>query len=101
MTDGKELKSCPLCMEENIDTYGTTYWHLEHQITGVLSCPKHKCILNSEVSSPIKLLLPKKNKNLNVEVFDGEEYRFSSLLASELHDLNCDIHLPDLYLLDN
>lgn len=96
-TYGKELKSCPLCMKENIDTYGTTYWHLEHQITGVLSCPKHKCILKSEVCSPIKLLLPKLNKNLNVEVFDGEEYRFSSLLASELHDLNCDIHLPELY----
>uniref|UniRef100_UPI001F48986A TniQ family protein n=1 Tax=Enterocloster aldenensis TaxID=358742 RepID=UPI001F48986A len=42
-----ELKSCPLCMREDIEKYGETYWHLKHQIPYVSVCQKHKCRLNT------------------------------------------------------
>ena len=33
---------CPLCLEEEVNLYGEPYWHLLHQLQGVLCCPKHK-----------------------------------------------------------
>ena len=33
---------CPLCLEEEENLHGEPYWHILHQIQGVLCCPKHK-----------------------------------------------------------
>lgn len=35
------LKACPQCMEEDINTQGAAYWHLDHQYPGVLVCTLH------------------------------------------------------------
>ena len=35
------LKACPACMADDLDQYGWTYWHLEHQFPGVWWCNKH------------------------------------------------------------
>ncbi len=35
------LKACVKCIEEEIDTYGTAYWHLLHQHPAVWICPEH------------------------------------------------------------
>ncbi|WP_024850123.1 TnsD family Tn7-like transposition protein [Hydrogenovibrio kuenenii] len=32
---------CPVCSEEDIQSYGVTYWHRSHQIPGIESCPVH------------------------------------------------------------
>lgn len=39
------LKTCPVCMQEDLTQYGETYWHLKHQIPYVSTCQKHKCRL--------------------------------------------------------
>ena len=43
--ESMELKSCPLCMQEDFKKHGETYWHLSHQIPYVSVCQKHKCYL--------------------------------------------------------
>lgn len=35
------LKFCPECLEIDRANYGTPYWHSEHQLYGVWSCPTH------------------------------------------------------------
>lgn len=37
----KYLKFCPLCVSEDIKTYGESYWRREHQFNGVFFCLKH------------------------------------------------------------
>lgn len=44
------LKYCPLCVEQDRDTYGETYWHRTHQMIGINACPVHSCyLINSSV----------------------------------------------------
>lgn len=38
----KYLKFCPLCVSEDIKTYGESYWRREHQFNGVFFCLKHR-----------------------------------------------------------
>ncbi len=39
------LRFCPLCVKEDRETYGETYWHRKHQIRNMGICTKHKCRL--------------------------------------------------------
>ena len=39
------LKYCPLCVQEDRNKYGETYWHRTHQIRNMSICPKHRCYL--------------------------------------------------------
>ena len=41
------LKYCPLCVREDRQLYGETYWHRKHQIWNMQTCYKHKCMLES------------------------------------------------------
>ena len=41
------LKYCPLCVREDRQLYGETYWHRKHQIRNMQTCYKHKCMLKS------------------------------------------------------
>lgn len=47
------LRFCPLCVKEDRETYGETYWHRRHQIRNMTICTKHKCRL-TESSVPAK-----------------------------------------------
>lgn len=40
------LRYCPCCVEEDMQKYGEPYWHREHQIPEMRTCPKHGCRLN-------------------------------------------------------
>lgn len=40
------LKYCPLCTQEEIRKFGEPYWHIAHNLPGVLMCVKHEQILN-------------------------------------------------------
>lgn len=44
---GKEqhLRFCPLCVKEDREQYGETYWHRKHQIRNMSICTKHRCRL--------------------------------------------------------
>lgn len=39
------LKHCPICMNDDLEQRGFTYWHLDHQIPGIEVCHKHGCYL--------------------------------------------------------
>lgn len=39
------LKYCSECIIDDRETYGEAYWHLEHQLDGVLICNKHDKVL--------------------------------------------------------
>lgn len=44
------LRYCPMCVKEDKEKYGETYWHRTHQLPSVKVCPKHHCYLyNSTV----------------------------------------------------
>ena len=46
------LKYCPLCVQEDRQRYGETYWHRKHQIRNMKICYKHKCMLvSSDISA--------------------------------------------------
>ena len=52
--DGERyLRFCPLCVNEDRETYGEAYWHRKHQIRNMSICTKHKCRL-MESSVPAK-----------------------------------------------
>ena len=39
------LKFCPMCVNDDRETYGETYWHRKHQIRNMSICTEHKCRL--------------------------------------------------------
>ena len=41
----RSLRYCPVCVREDIQTYGEAYWHREHQIGLMPLCPHHRCRL--------------------------------------------------------
>ena len=47
------LRFCPLCVNEDRETCGETYWHRKHQIRNMGICTKHRCRL-VESSVPAK-----------------------------------------------
>lgn len=48
-TGEQYLKYCPVCVEEDREKYGETYWHRRHQIRNMNICTKHKCKLIESV----------------------------------------------------
>lgn len=40
------LKACVSCMRRDIEIYGVSYWHLDHQYPGAVICPVHAEALN-------------------------------------------------------
>lgn len=49
----KYLKYCPLCVKEDRDTYGETFWHRKHQIRNVNVCLVHQCKLEDSIVAAI------------------------------------------------
>ncbi len=45
--DGKErhLRYCPICVPEDRERFGESYWHRLHQLQGMNCCSIHKCRL--------------------------------------------------------
>ena len=41
------LRCCPLCVSEDRQKYGETYWHRIHQMQSVDICPIHFCVLQN------------------------------------------------------
>jgi len=41
------LRYCPLCVQEDREICGETYWHRIHQIKGMEVCSHHKCYLKN------------------------------------------------------
>ena len=44
------LRFCPLCVQQDKQEFGESYWHRLHQLPGVEVCPEHNVrVLNSQV----------------------------------------------------
>ena len=43
--DEQYLRFCPLCVKEDRELHGETYWHRKHQIRNMSICTKHGCRL--------------------------------------------------------
>lgn len=41
------LRFCPACVEEDRRTFGESYWHRLHQVSGVEVCPSHQAFLQN------------------------------------------------------
>ena len=39
------LRYCPVCVQDDRERFGETYWHRVHQMVGVDVCPSHHCRL--------------------------------------------------------
>lgn len=39
------LRYCPICVQNDREKVGETYWHRVHQMVGVDVCPTHHCLL--------------------------------------------------------
>ncbi|EPW6908694.1 TnsD family Tn7-like transposition protein [Vibrio parahaemolyticus] len=78
------LVCCPLCVAYDIETYGTTYWHITHQLAGVNVCPIHKCYLHKQPHSSKRIVLPAPDKQVEL-VNSTDEIGFSKLIQNELN----------------
>lgn len=38
-------RMCPECLKHELETVGESFWHINHQLAGVLVCPVHHCAL--------------------------------------------------------
>ena len=41
----QSLRYCPMCVDEDRNKYGETYWHRIHQLDHIDICPVHGCVL--------------------------------------------------------
>ena len=83
------LKFCPMCVNDDRETYGETYWHRKHQIRNMSICTKHKCrLMESDVTAKSEQCFtfsPAENYIGNEEAVvesDPLKIRFASYLDS-------------------
>lgn len=91
--ENKHLRFCPICVNEDINLYGETFWHRSHQLPGIFVCLHHFVFLENgiEISSHRKecLSVAKKtiqnvpprfldlnNKNHRIHLFLAEQAFF-------------------------
>ncbi len=78
--DGEQyMKFCPLCAQEDRETYGETYWHRKHQIRNMSICTKHCCRL-------VKSSVPAKSEQ-SFTFFPAEHYTSCSEAIFEENQL--------------
>lgn len=41
------LRLCTMCLDDDIQTFGDTYWRRVHQLPGVTMCVHHACVLHT------------------------------------------------------
>lgn len=66
----RSLRYCPICLQEDTQTYGEPYWHREHQIGLMPLCPRHRCRLRDK---PIPNTRPLGAQYLPLDGQDGAE----------------------------
>jgi len=73
------LRYCPICVKQDREKYGETYWHRTHQMIGLGVCPIHGCcLMNSNVVISGKMPPILKSAEEVVPVSEG------SIMASEI-----------------
>lgn len=81
-----ELKYCPLCVQDDLENYAWEYWHIQHQLPGVIACVAHQCKLIVFQINRKRLLLPPTEKNIHLSASDAAIKL--STLSESLFELN-------------
>ena len=100
------LRYCPLCVSEDRQKYGETYWHRIHQMIGVDVCPIHFCaLLSSDVligsKAPPRLVtaeeVASEDCGYTVNCNDTEKrlYQYISTVFKSDIDLENDVQIGD------
>ena len=82
------LKYCPLCVQEDRQRYGETYWHRKHQIRNMKICYKHKCMLvSSDISAKSEQCYSLSSaeeyvRDIKPVMADNQIQRFSEYMAT-------------------
>lgn len=85
------LKYCEECIAEDRRNYGEAYWHLKHQLDGVLICNKHSRALKV-LNKSIEKINRQEYLNLEIEVGadDGDYVAELDDRAMMLQKIYCD-----------
>lgn len=89
----KKLRHCPVCMREDRELFGETYWHRMHQLDSINICPKHFCnLLESDIEftvstvSPAFITAEEANYTFNEESITEREKDFSKYVFNLLNN---------------
>lgn len=89
------LKACLCCMRRDIEEFGVSYWHLEHQYPGVLICSNHRealseCTRNHRWSGRFSWTLPAPSilREMGYGTLHPEELARLSQIAKACCDLS-------------
>jgi hypothetical protein len=72
----QSIRYCPICISEQTNSLGEAYWQRIHQVTGLVTCNKHNCMLE-DVS------------NFNHKRHRHEYYRASTVNQTQKPRLSC------------
>lgn len=77
---------CPICIEQDRENYGVGYWHLSHQVHGVVCCAVHSIQLR-HVSQTARLfyLPPQTDTKIRVQA-SVQTIRFTEVILGFLRD---------------
>lgn len=100
-------KYCPACRDEDMELLGVAYWHLPHQIAGVMACWKHRCFLIEQPYNSRRYVLPKAEAASNrilvcwarAEQSDFATYVHGLLCGQEPYNNACEPTVKDLLML--
>ncbi|MDO7084766.1 TnsD family Tn7-like transposition protein [Pseudocolwellia sp. AS88] len=77
---------CPECIEQDRHTFGLAFWHLSHQMHGVISCPVHAINLRYLNTSSRKFYLPPQLDNTPRTIASKHAVRLTDLILRYSHD---------------
>ena len=83
LTPGQMLFSCSRCIGEDIECNGFPFWHLDHQLTGVVACSRHREVLHATPRVKSKAILPELAIERPSTCMEG---RYASLIRAMLRE---------------
>lgn len=83
------IKYCPVCVEEDREKYGETYWHREWMIPEIRACYKHHCYLYDgvEMNATNEQILCPAEVNIPTDTELQRSDAISDQIASYAHEL--------------
>lgn len=98
VTTARGLRLCDRCREEDRGRYGRSYWHLIHQLPGVLVCPRHglPLVVTSVEAEPdaSAFVVPDRAETLGRERACGRQLIHARALSEQMAALlrGCGVH---------
>lgn len=88
------LRACMSCMKRDIELWGVSYWHLDHQYPGVVICSRHmealcECTRNRRWCGRFSWTLPEETtlRDMDYGALTNEEQQKLGLLSDACRDL--------------